>query len=189
MITESEGNNSTVRSYSLREFAELKGMPSRAEELLFESEPLLDEEISVPGMFFGEQFVCFSHQIAQEHKGQSPYQIAADILRNATEYKIKSTASLTTKEGAPVFSVHHVVPRNSQPASSQTNNTKDSAVKEDQKTEQQGAGKERMIIVVFFIVSALIAAASMGAEKFLIGIGVGALTVGLPLLILYLTDK
>ena len=188
MNTEPKDNNSTTKSYSIREFAELKGMPSKAEEH-FIRESLFGEEMSVPGMFFGEQFVCFSHQVAKEHKGQTPYQIAADILRNASEYEIKSTSSLTTKEGASVFSVHHVTSKDNQHTSNQTNIEKYSAVNEDHETNQQGAGKEKLIIVVFFVVSALIAAASMGGEKFFMYVGVAVITVGLPLLLIYLKYK
>ena len=60
---------------------------------------------------------------------------------------------------------------------------------EDHETNQQGAGKEKLIIVVFFVVSALIAAASMGGEKFFMYVGVAVITVGLPLLLIYLKYK
>ena len=44
--------------------------------------------------------------------------------------------------------------------------------------------KEKGCLIAFFIVSALIAAASMGGEKIFMYVGVAAITIGLPLLIL-----
>ena len=49
--------------------------------------------------------------------------------------------------------------------------------------------KEKIAVSVFVAVSVLIAASSMGGEKFFMYIGVAAVTVGLPLLILYIKNK
>ena len=49
--------------------------------------------------------------------------------------------------------------------------------------------KEKGCVIAFFVVNALIAAASMGGEKFFMYVGVAAITVGLPLLLIYLKYK
>ena len=49
--------------------------------------------------------------------------------------------------------------------------------------------KEKIVVGIFVAVSVLIAASSMGGEKFFMYVGVAAVTVGLPLLIMYINNK
>ena len=49
--------------------------------------------------------------------------------------------------------------------------------------------KEKIAVGIFVAASVLIAASSMGGEKFFMYIGVAAVAVGLPLLILYIKNK
>ena len=49
--------------------------------------------------------------------------------------------------------------------------------------------KEKGCLIVFFSISTIIAAASMGVGKFFMYIGVGVVTVGIPLLIIYIKSK
>ena len=93
-----------IHYYSLREFAEQKGMPTKTGEHVI-CEPMFEYEMSVPGIYFGNQFVSFSHQIIKKHKEQNYNQIATDILRNASKYKIHQLIGYTTREGGPVYSI------------------------------------------------------------------------------------
>ncbi len=49
--------------------------------------------------------------------------------------------------------------------------------------------KEKIAVGIFVAVSVLIAISSMGGEKFFMYVGVAAVTVGLPLLILYVKNR
>lgn len=49
--------------------------------------------------------------------------------------------------------------------------------------------KDKGWLIAFFVASALVAAVCMGADRFFMYIGVGVVTVGLPLFILYLKSK
>jgi hypothetical protein len=49
--------------------------------------------------------------------------------------------------------------------------------------------KEKIAVGIFVAVSVLIAANRMGGEKFFMYVGVAAVTVGLPLLIMYIKNR
>lgn len=79
-------NNSEEIAFTIREFANLFGMPTKA--VIMHSKDSLGAEIDVPGVSFGEQFVAFSKSVIEEFPNSNAYQIAANILRNGENYKV-----------------------------------------------------------------------------------------------------
>ena len=84
--------------FTIREFANLYGMPTKAGLIHFKDNHGDDDE--VPGMYFGEQFVIFSKSVVAEHSKDNAYQIAVDILRNARIYSISKNIDSGLEEAA-----------------------------------------------------------------------------------------
>ena len=92
--------------FSLREFADLKGMPTNAGQL-----PLKDSEgnnFKAQGMSFGTTFVTYSPQIIDEHPEENAYCIAKYILTHSSDYEITQKTEWSTMNDNPVFIICHV---------------------------------------------------------------------------------
>lgn len=91
--------------YTIREFANLKGMPTNAGQL-----PLTDSEgndFKAQGMSFGTCFVTFSKSIMDEHPNQNAYQVATDVLKNSSKYQVIKKPGVVTKSGSAVYTICH----------------------------------------------------------------------------------
>lgn len=78
---------SVNQRFSLREFAELKGKPTKAS--IIKVKDHFDNSWEQNCMVFGDQPVIFSSSIMSEHAGQNAHEIAIDIIRNASQYCVR----------------------------------------------------------------------------------------------------
>ena len=98
-------NQPIKNQFTIREFANLKGMPTNAGQL-----PLTDSQgndFKAQGMSFGTCFVTFSKRIMDEHPNQNAYQIAKDVLTNSHKYQVIEKPGVTTRNGSAVYSICH----------------------------------------------------------------------------------
>lgn len=99
-------NEHTEPFFTIREFANLKGMPTNAGQL-----PLKDSEgnnFKAQGMSFGATFVTYSPQIIDEHPEDNAYNIAKYILTHSSDYEITQKTEWTTMNDNPVYVIYHV---------------------------------------------------------------------------------
>ena len=99
-------NKHTEPFFTIREFANLKGMPTNAGQL-----PLKDSEgnnFKVQGMSFGTTFVPYSPQIIYEHPEENAYYIAKYILTHSSDYEITQKMEWSTMNNNPVYVVCHI---------------------------------------------------------------------------------
>lgn len=99
-------NENTEPFFTIREFANRKGMPTNAGQL-----PLKDSEgnnFNAQGMSFGTTFVTYSPQIIDEHPEENAYCIAKYILTHSSDYEITQKTEWSTMNNNPVYVVCHI---------------------------------------------------------------------------------
>ncbi len=91
------------QKFSIREFAELKGKPTKTGVLIVKDQ--FESEWKIKGMFFGNQPVVFTSKILDEHSGKDASEIAKDIICNSSQYCVERTTFFTTIQDNPVYQI------------------------------------------------------------------------------------
>ena len=101
----SDSINPISEQLTIREFAAKHGMPQKAGFLTFKDSN--GNPFESNGLSFGATFVVFSRSIMDEHQGSNAFEIAKDILQNASKYQVIAKPGVTWKNGNPVYCLCH----------------------------------------------------------------------------------
>ena len=98
--------NPISEQLTIREFAAKHGMPQHAGFITMTDSQ--GEQFESNGVSFGVTFVVFSKNIMDEHPGNNAFEIAKDILQNASKYQIIAKSGVAWKNGNPIYCLCHM---------------------------------------------------------------------------------